>query len=143
MMKIFLSVAILALASASNCTAGVHLFVPKTNGDLPEPRECVRQAFDHSRELVDTYGCSAQDVRVACNGLNHPNVFGCSDVTAAGCATCFNHKEAFENVCVWCKTDSMCHDVGSLQDPCSNDACISIAVKTKCTDHNVADCPSV
>ena len=29
--------------------------------------------------------------------------WGCcsADVTAAGCAECFNHKEAFENVCVW------------------------------------------
>merc|ERR1711924_578149 len=105
-------------------------------------RECVIAARPYITELVNEFGCTAHGLRVACNGMDDPHVFGCADVTAAGCATCFNHKEAFENVCVWCKSDSQCHDVGSLEDPCSNDQCISIAVKTQCTDHNVSDCPA-
>ena len=63
-------------------------------------------------------------------------------MTSAGCAVCYDHAVAFEHVCVWCLTDSECHDVGSLEDPCTDDKCISVAVKTKCTDHNKSDCPS-
>ena len=92
-------------------------------------RECIVASRPHMTALVKEFGCTAHGLRIACNGEHDPHVFGCTDVTAAGCATCFNHKEAFENVCVWCKTDSQCHDVGSLEDPCSNDQCISIAVK--------------
>jgi len=129
-----------AAGSSNTCSEGVAKLIA-INGTLPEPRGCVQQGLK-MQELVKDYQCTASLLREACNGVGHPNVFGCADVTAAGCAECFNHKEAFENVCVWCKTDSTCHDVGSLLDPCTNDQCISIAVKTKCTDHDVGDCPS-
>jgi predicted lipase len=69
-----------------------------------------------------------------------------SDLTSAGCATCFQHKELTQNVCEWCLLDQQCHDVGSLESDCAgpqgNDQCISIAVKTKCTIHAVSSCPA-
>jgi len=49
---------------------------------------------------------------------------------------------AFEKVCVWCLDDAECHDVGSLEDPCKDDECISAAVGTTCEDRDKTDCPS-
>ena len=82
---------------SDSCTTAVMHQI-SVNGDLPEPKECVQKALKMP-ELAKI--CDAYTLRAACRGEGHPNLFGCSDVTAAVCATCFNHKEAFKNVCVW------------------------------------------
>ena len=137
-----LSVAALALSYSAPDTC--QSAIAQTCAKEPTARDCVKCVVKDEPRFVKESGCTAALIKEAClEGRNDlPNVFGCYDVTAAGCGACFDHKVAFENVCVWCKTDSTCHDVGSLEDPCTDDQCISIAVKTKCTDHDKADCPS-
>jgi len=120
------------LSRSSSCSVALGRLCP-----LLATKACLQCAKINEAELASS--CTATDVAVTCG---QPNVFGCSDVTAAGCKTCFDHTVVFEKVCVWCLTDSECHDVGSLEDPCSNDKCISDAVKTTCTDHDPSTCPS-
>ena len=102
------------LACANNvCQDAVH----KTSCSMEsDPRSCVECVRNQPAHFMGA-NCTSADIRTACKGEGHPNVFGCSDVTAAGCGTCFDHSVAFVKVCVWCKTDSECHDVGSLEDP--------------------------
>jgi hypothetical protein len=79
------------------------------------------------------------DTHVTVGNVTRVRAFGCYDITA-GCPTCFNHQTFFEYVCVWCRSDGHCHDVGSLQDPCGNDECVSQAVGTKCIYNSLSDC---
>ena len=117
-------------AISANCTG---------LGDARACMDCVR--LEEPTFLAAN--CTAKLVRSVCGGDTHPNVFGCSDVTADGCGGCYDHAVLFEKVCVWCLEDSECHDVGSLEDPCSSANCISAAVGTTCTDQNRSDCPSL
>jgi hypothetical protein len=87
-----LCLAICAAFADASCTNDVVKLVA-VNGTLPEPRACVQQADQLIRKGLIS-GCTAQNLREACNGLDHPNIFGCSDVTGSGCAVCYDHAVA-------------------------------------------------
>ena len=134
------AVAFGAADALSSCHSAIGASCAMQHADDPRAcMDCVRR--DEPTFLAAK--CTAQLARSACRGDAHPNVFGCADVTADGCGTCYDHAVLFAKVCVWCLEDAECHDVGSLQDPCTNSNCISAAVKTRCTDHNRTDCPSM
>ena len=136
----FVIAAILACTTAQNaCHSAVHKASCHLESDPRACIDCVRRQPD---ALFTGTNCTAPDLRSACRGEGHPNVFGCSDVTSAGCSSCFDHAVAFVHVCVWCTKDSECHDVGSLLDTCTKDQCISQAVKSTCTLPKT-DCPSL
>jgi hypothetical protein len=52
---------------------------------------------------------------------------------------CVENTELFVHTCVYCKMDGLCHEVGSLFDPCPDHCCASQSSFSSCTYHHPDD----
>jgi hypothetical protein len=69
--------------------------------------------------------------------VNNQSKSMCDGIT--DCHTCINKVSVFVSVCTWCPYENLCHDVGSIYNPCPNDLCvtkstISTCKRSTCTD---------
>jgi len=72
-------------------------------------------------------------------------VFKCNtDASLNTCAACIQKQDILFYPCYWCEIDNQCHDVGSLESPCTppsaNDKCVSLDNESNCEQKT---CPSL
>lgn len=68
--------------------------------------------------------------------------FKCNDYNN-DCVNCVQYAPNLAFQCVFCPEDGVCHTVGSVFDPCSDDECISLSKASSCKNDYIDACDEV